>query len=203
LTVALPDGEMADGDDAMAVPVKRRRFSIDEYHRMGEVGILHEDDRVELIEGEIVEMAPIGSRHAATVARIVAFFTRRPGDRATVWSQNPLLLPAQVSEPEPDVMLLEPRADFYAAALPEPRSVLLLIEVADSSLAYDRRTKIPLYARAGVMEAWLVDIDGGQVTLYRTPTRGGYRDVRSPSHDESFTALAFPDIAVTLADLLG
>ncbi|MBI2203048.1 MAG: Uma2 family endonuclease [Candidatus Rokubacteria bacterium] len=187
----------------MAVTLRRRRFTLDEYHRMGEAGILHEDDRVELIEGEIVEMAPIGSRHAATVARVTAFFTRRLGDRATIWSQNPVVLPAQVSEPQPDIMLLAPRADFYASALPEPHDVLLLIEVADSSLTYDRRTKLPLYARAGVSEAWLIDVDAGRVEIHRSPSGGRYRDVRSPARDESFAPLAFPDVAVTSSDLLG
>ena len=187
----------------MAVTVKRRRFTLDEYHRMGEAGILHEDSRVELIEGEIIEMAPIGSRHAATVARIHAFFAARLSDRATVWGQNPLILPRHESEPQPDVVLLAPRADFYASALPEPPDVRLLIEVADSSLLYDRRTKFPLYARAGVAEAWLVDVDARQVEIHRAPGARGYADVRSPGPDETFASLAFPELAFRSADLLG
>lgn len=187
----------------MVVPLRRRRFTIDEYHRMGEVGILHEDDRVELIEGEIVEMAPIGSRHAAIAARIRKFFTIRLDDRAVLWSQEPVLLKALGSEPQPDVLILAPRADFYASALPEPQDVLLLIEVADSALAYDRRTKIPLYARAALTDVWLVDVDAGRISLYRTPGHRSYRDVLVPAPGESFTPLAFPDITVTLADLLG
>ncbi len=187
----------------MVVPLRRRRFTIDEYHRMGEVGILHEDDRVELIEGEIVEMAPIGSRHAAIAARIRKFFTLRLDDRAVLWSQEPVLLKAPGSEPQPDVLILAPRADFYASALPEPQDVLLLIEVADSSLTYDRRTKLPLYARAGIADVWLVDADSGRVEVHRSPAGGRYRDARSPARGESFAPLAFPDVAVTLADLLG
>jgi Uma2 family endonuclease len=170
---------------------------------MGEAGILGEDDRVELIEGEIVEMTPIGSRHAATVARIQHLFSTRLGDRAVVWGQNPLLLVRQVSEPQPDVMLLAPRLDFYAAALPEPPDVRLLVEVADSSLAYDRRTKIPLYARAGVAEVWLVDLEAGRVEVHRGPGTSGYADVRSPAPDERVAPLAFPDVALAVADLLG
>jgi Uma2 family endonuclease len=194
---------MADGEDTLAVTLRRHRFTLDEYHRMGETGILGEDARVELIEGEIIEMSPIGSRHAATVARIQHLFSRRLGDRAIVWSQNPLLLVQLQSEPEPDLMLLEPRADFYAAGLPEPAAVRLLVEVADSSLAYDRRTKLPLYARAGVSEAWLVDLDGGRVELHRGPSGGRYRDVRAPRADEPFSPAAFPELTVRLRDLLG
>jgi hypothetical protein len=113
----------------MAVTLRRRRFTLDEYHRMGEVGILHEDDRVELIEGEIVEMTPIGRDHASVVARIQHVFAVRLGGRAIVWTQNPLLLAAQISEPQPDVILLDPRPDFYRSALPEPADVRLLVEV--------------------------------------------------------------------------
>jgi Uma2 family endonuclease len=203
LTAGRIEGEMAEPEETMAVTVRRRRFTLDEYHRVGEVGILHEDDRVELIEGEIIEMTPIDSRHAATVARIQHFFSTRLGDRATVWGQNPLLMPRFESEPQPDVILLAPRADFYAGALPEPPDVRLLVEIADSSLPYDRRRKFPLYARAGVGEAWLVDLDGRRLEIHRWPAAGGYQDIRSPGPDETFTTLAFPDVAVTLADLIG
>ena len=187
----------------MAVTLKRRRFTLDEYHRMGEAGILGEDDRVELIEGEIVEMTPIGSRHASTVARIHHFFSVRLGDRAVVWGQNPLLLAALISEPQPDVVLLAARTDFYASALPEPAAARLLIEVADSSLLYDRRTKLPLYARAGVLEVWLVNLEASRLDVYRSPGTGGYATVWSPRSDERFSPVAFPDINLTLADLLG
>lgn len=194
---------MTEHEESMAVTLRRRRFTLEEYHRMGEAGILHEDSRVELIEGEIVEMAPIGSRHAATVARISSLFTTLLGNRAVVWPQNPLLLSVLVSEPQPDVMLLAYRADFYAGALPEPSDVLLLIEVADSSLAYDRRTKTPLYGRAGVPEVWLVDVEAARVELYRQLGATGYADVRSPARDERISPLAFPDLVVTPAELLG
>jgi Uma2 family endonuclease len=194
---------MTEREDTMAVRARRRRFTLDEYHRMGETGILGRGDRVELIEGEIVEMTPIGSRHASTVGRVQHVFSARLGDRALVWVQNPLLLSAQVSEPQPDVMLLVPRADFYASGHPEPPDVRLLVEVADASLAYDRRTKIPLYARAGIAEVWLVDIEAPGVDVHRGAGPGGYAQVRSPGRDERFSPLAFPDLAVVLADLLG
>ncbi|HEX9820115.1 MAG TPA: Uma2 family endonuclease [Methylomirabilota bacterium] len=194
---------MAHGEDTMAVALRRRRFTLDEYHRMGETGILGPDDRVELIEGEIIEMTPIGSRHAATVARIHHLFSRRLGERALVWVQNPLLLLQHQSEPEPDVMLLAPRDDFYAAGLPEPPAVRLLVEVAESSLPYDRRTKFPLYARAGVAEAWLVDLDGARIEIHRGATAAGYRDVHAARTDETFAPAAFPDLTVIPRDLLG
>ena len=184
----------------MAVTLRRRRFTLDEYHRMGETGILGLRDRVELIEGEIIEMSPIGSRHAATVTRIQHLFSRRLGERALVWVQNPLRLTQYQSEPVPDVMLLAPRADFYAGGLPEPRDVRLLVEVADSSLPYDRRTKFPLYARSGVTEAWLVDLDAGRLEIHRG---AGYRDVHIPRTGETFSPGAFVDLPLTVRDLLG
>jgi len=194
---------MADGEDGMAVALRRRRFTLDEYHRMGETGILGPDDRVELIEGEIIEMTAIGSRHAATVARIHHLFSIRLGDRAVVWSQNPLLLVRHQSEPEPDVMLLAPRTDFYAGGLPEPPDVRLLIEVADTSLPYDRRTKLPLYARAGIAEAWLIDLDASTLEIHRGPGGAGHADVAVPGAGETFAPASFPDLTLTLRDLLG
>lgn len=183
--------------------MNRRRFTLDQYHRMGETGILHEDDRVELIEGEIIEMTPIGSRHAGTVGAIDNLFAARLSGRAVVWSQNPLLITRLQSEPQPDVMLLAPRADAYRSRLPEPPDVLLLIEVADSTLTYDRRTKLPLYARAGVAEAWLIDLEANRVEIHRAPGESDYRDVSVPRADETFAPLAFPALALTLRDLLG
>jgi Uma2 family endonuclease len=194
---------MAGGDDTMAVTLRRHRFTLEQYHRMGETGILGEDARVELIEGEIIEMSPIGSRHAGTVARIHHLFSTRLDDRAVVWIQNPLLLARLQSEPQPDVVLLAPRADFYTSGLPEPRDVRLLIEVADRALPYDRRTKLPLYARAGVTEAWLVDLEADRVEVHREPADGRYRVVREPRAGEPFAPLAVPDLAVTTRDLLG
>lgn len=194
---------MAENEDGMVVTVRRRRFTLDEYHRMGETGILGEDDRVELIEGEIIEMTRIGSRHASTVSRIHHLSSVRLNTRAVVWVQNPLLLTRYQSEPEPDVMLLAPRSDFYAAGHPEPPDVRLLVEVADRSLPYDRRTKLPLYARAGVAEAWLIDLDAGRLEIHREPADAGYSSVRVPRPDERFAPLAFPDLTLTLRDILG
>src|SRR5438552_12280642 len=154
-------------DDVLAtVEVRRRRFTVEEYHRMAEAGILSEDDRVELIEGEIVQMSPIGPRHSACVDRLNALFTSRLRRRAIVRVQNPIVL-SRWTEPQPDLTLLRPRADFYAERHPGPADVLLAVEVAETSGVYDRGTKLALYARARIPEVWLVDVRGDRRRLVR------------------------------------
>ncbi len=153
---------------------QRRRLSADQFERMGQTGILGPDARVELIEGELIEMAPIGSRHAAAVSFLSAHFVAAVGDAALVWTQNPLRL-GDDSEPQPDLMLLRPRADRYRSAHPRPEDVLLLIEVADTTLAFDRETKVPLYARHGVPEVWILDLESKRLEIYREPGAGSYR----------------------------
>jgi Uma2 family endonuclease len=178
----------------------RRLFSTDEYHRMGEVGILTPDDKVELIEGELVQMAPIGSWHAGTVATIYRLFSRCVGDDAIVWIQNPIALPPH-SEPQPDVALLKPRADSYRDKLATANDVLLIIEVSDTTLAYDRDAKIPLYARHGIAEAWLIDRQAQTVSIFLNPSDSGYRKVLMPSKDARVTPSLLPHISIPLADL--
>src|SRR5438094_4132647 len=154
---------------ATDVEVVRRRFTVDEYHRMGEAGILNEDDRVELVRGEIVQMSPIGIQHAACVARLTEILLGRLRGRATLWPQNPLtILPD--SEPQPDIILLRHRADFYAAAgLPGPDDVALSVEAADPSLRYNRRVKGLLYAEPGIREHWTVDPAGAPADVFGEP----------------------------------
>jgi Uma2 family endonuclease len=137
--------------------VKRRRFTVHDYHRMGEAGILHEDDRVELIEGELVEMTAIGTRHFSCVNRLNRLLVMHVGDDAIVSVQNPVRL-NEYNEPQPDLTVIRPRD--YLESLPKPEDVLLLIEVSDTTLAYDRGVKLPLYARAGIREVWIVDLLG-------------------------------------------
>src|SRR5688572_716064 len=141
----------------MAAQPTRRRFTVDEYYQMGEAGILTEDDRVELIKGEIIQMPPIGSPHASHLLRISRLFNRFFLEQALIPMQNPLRL-GERSEPIPDLMLLRLRPDLYAKGHPTPEDVLLLVEVSDTTLAYDQGTKVPLYARHGVSEVWVVDI---------------------------------------------
>src|SRR5579862_9904434 len=137
--------------------VARRPLTVAEYHRMGEVGILTEDDRVELIEGELIAMSPIGSEHSGTVNALTHTLVLAVEDRAVVAVQNPVQLD-DLSEPRPDFALLKPRDDYYRRSTPRPDDVLLLIEVADSSLAYDRNVKRSLYAWHGIPEFWIVNI---------------------------------------------
>jgi Uma2 family endonuclease len=186
----------------MADAVARRRFTIDEYHRMGEAGILGCDERLELIAGHIVVREPIGSRHAGTVDRLNRLWTSRLGDRAIVRVQNPVLLPTEASEVQPDVMLLTPRADFYTASHPTPPDVLLLIEVADTSLLLDRRVKMPLYARGGIREAWLCDLTSGRVDVHGDLTAGRYANIRTFTGTQRLTFDAFPDVQLTVDQLL-
>src|SRR5205085_8261041 len=160
----------------MSVQIVRRHFNIDEYYRMAAAGVLSEDDRVELIEGEIVEMNPIGSRHAACVGRLTKFLGRLAGDNAIVWVQNPVQI-SDYSEPLPDVALLKRRDDFYAQANPQPTDVLLIIAVADSSVEYDRDIKIPLYAEAAIAEVWLVNLPQETIEIYVQPVGDSYREI--------------------------
>ncbi len=185
----------------MAIPLTRRRFTVDEYYRMAEVGIFSEDDRVELIEGEIVEMVPIGDRHAAHVDKLNWIFSRRAGDQAIVRVQNPLRL-GTYSEPVPDLALLRPRADFYASGHPGSQDALLVVEVAETSVEYDRAVKIPLYARRGVPEVWLVDLRERVVEVYRDPAPEGYREVHIARGGDRLNSSALPDVALSADDIL-
>ena len=170
----------------MSVPILRYRFTVDEYYKLAEAGVLTEDSRVELIEGEILMMTPIGRRHAACVDRLTNLLASLVGDRAIVRVQNPILL-ADDTEPEPDVSLLHPRPDFYAEREPGPGEVFLVIEVADSSLAYDREVKLPLYGRSGVPEVWIVDLGSRTVSVSTTPGPAGYAEKRSYGSGEVIT----------------
>lgn len=149
----------------------RHLITVDAFHRMGETGILGPADRVELIDGEIIDMSPIGALHAAIVAQLAMMFSQKLGPKAVVWCQNPLRLD-DVSEPEPDLVILRPRADFYATAHPGPADALLVIEVADTSLAYDLGVKVPLYARHGIPEVWVIDAATRRTRVFREPVAG-------------------------------
>lgn len=186
----------------MAVQLTRRRFTVDEYYGMARAGILGEDDRVELIDGEIVEMAPIGPGHGGSVIYVNGHFFRRFGDRAEVSVQNVIRLD-RYNEPQPDLALLRQRAESYRTAHPGPADVPLVVEVADTTLATDRRIKMPLYARFGLPEAWLIDLRHGVVLVHREPGPDGYLVVTTARRGEHLSPLAFPDREVAVADLLG
>ncbi len=179
----------------------RHRLTVADYHRMGDAGIFHEDDRVELVDGELFRMASIGSLHSGIVIRLESRFGALAGDRYLVSTQNPIQIPPY-SEPQPDLVLLRPRADTYCGSLPRPSDVLLLVEVADSSLEWDRDVKIPMYGRHGVIESWLVDLEHRTVTVFRDPAQDGYRssvEVR----EGAVSPCCFRDVAITLGDLFG
>jgi Uma2 family endonuclease len=187
----------------MSVQIERHHFNVDEYYRMGAAGIFSEDDRVELIEGEVIRMSPIGSRHAACVDRIVnALLSRFAGHGAIVRVQNPIRLD-EYSEPQPDVTLLHPRDDFYANSHPTPADVLLLVEVADSSIEYDRVIKVPLYARAGIREVWLVDLTKDTIELYAQPLNGAYQISQQAARGESLTSSSIPALTLSADAVLG
>jgi Uma2 family endonuclease len=156
--------------------VTRHRISVDEYYRMAEVGLLAPDARVELIEGEIVDMAPIGSRHGGAVYELTRLLVRAVGDRAVVLVQGPIRL-GRRSEPQPDLALLRPRADGYKRSHPTAADVLLVIEVSDTTLKYDLQTKVPLYARHGITAVWVFDLENKRLRTFRTPSEGRYLDV--------------------------
>ena len=186
----------------MSVALRTRRFTADEYQRMGQVGILSRDDRVELIDGEILAMSPIGTRHSAIVDRATKVFAARVGERAIVRIQGATRLDLY-TEPQPDVLLLRPRDDFYASAHPGPPDVLLLVEVADSSLAYDRDVKAYVYARSGVPEYWLLDVNDRVLIRHRSPEGGTYRDVERLDSRARLSPVLLPDCAIEIAELIG
>ncbi|MBP7779593.1 MAG: Uma2 family endonuclease [Acidobacteria bacterium] len=186
----------------MAVEVSRRRFTADEYQAMGRAGILREDDRVELIDGEVLAMSPIGPPHVGAVNRLNHLFGRLVADDAIVQVQLPVRLDPY-SEPQPDLVLLKPRDDFYGTAAAGPADILLAVEVSQSSLAYDRGVKAALYARRGVAEYWIVDLVHGAVIRHTDPVEGRYRHAAAVAHDEPFAPALLPTCIVTTRDIFG
>ncbi len=181
--------------------VTRRRFTVEEYHKMAEAGILREDDRVELIEGEIVDMAPIGTRHLACVVALTHLLVIASGGRYFVSTQNPVSL-GDGDEPQPDLNLLRCRPDPAAPRPPGPEDILLVVEVSDTTFAYDRRVKLPLYARAGIPEMWIVDLKNGSVEVYAGPSSGGYARVRRYGRRYELRSETVPDLLLPVADIL-
>ena len=180
--------------------VTRWRFTVHDYHRMGEAGILHEDDRVELIEGEIVEMAAIGTRHFSCVNRLTRLLVMGVGEEAVVSVQNPVRLNEQ-TEPQPDITMIRPRD--YTQSLPVPEDVLLLVEVSDTTLAYDRDVKLPLYARAGIGEVWIVNLPARTIEQYTDPSCDRYRCVDHKRGGQKLQPAALADLAPTVDEILG
>jgi Uma2 family endonuclease len=182
--------------------LRRHRLTVAEYYRMAEAGVLAPDARVELIDGEIVDMAPMNSRHASVVARLNALCSAAAGGRAQIRCQLPLRL-GDRSEPEPDLMLVALRDDFYAAAHPTAADVLLLIEVSDSTVRYDREIKLPLYARHGIREVWIVDLDNRLLRICRQPVGEAYTDMAETAAPGLLSPLLLPGVVIDVSRLLG
>jgi Uma2 family endonuclease len=181
--------------------ILRHRITVDEYYRMAEVGILPPDARVELIEGVIIDMAPIGTGHGGTVTQLGQLLSKAVGDLAFVLMQQVVRL-SDISEPQPDLALIKPRTDFYKKKHPGPDDTLLLIEVSDSSLRYDVEVKAPLYAVHGIPEFWIIDLQDRQVRFFRTPQSGRYTDVAITSGPGVVTPIALPDVQIDLTHVL-
>ncbi|MDF0554083.1 Uma2 family endonuclease [Kamptonema sp. UHCC 0994] len=186
----------------MPVQLLKRLFTVEEYHLMTKAGIIADSDRVELIEGEIILMAAIGTRHAGCVRRVARVFSQLPENRAIFDVQNPVQL-SERAEPQPDVVLLQPRADYYDTAHPTPSEVLLLVEVADSTIDYDRDVKIPIYSRSQIQEVWLVNLVAECLEVYRQPTPNGYSLIQRFWRGQQVSPLAFPELEVSLDFVLG
>jgi Uma2 family endonuclease len=186
----------------MSVQIARRHFNVTEYYRMTEAGILSESDRVELIDGEVIEMSPIGSRHAACVDRLTQVLCLLLGKHLIVRVQNPIRLD-EYSEPQPDLCLLLPRPDFYAQAHPTPADVLLVVEVADSSAGFDREVKLPLYAQASVPEVWIINLPADTVEIYAQPSGGKYQKSRELKRGETINSETISQLSIAANDVLG
>ncbi len=181
-------------NDTMISPT-RYRFTVDDYHLMAEVGILPPDARIELIDGEIIQMTAMGPRHALRLARLNQRLTLQLADRALVWPQCPFQI-SPYSEPEPDLALVKLPASRYEGRLPTSEDILLAIEISESSLVYDRGTKLALYAKAGIPEAWIVNLQDDCLEIYRDPQEGRYGTATTYRAETPVAPLAFPDVPV-------
>src|ERR1043165_7158871 len=186
----------------MAVNLAKHYFTVSEYERMGESGIFAPEARVELIEGEIVEMSPIGSRHAACVRLLARTITKLVGDNGIVSTQSPGRL-NDFSEPQPDVAILRFREDFYRDAHPEPSDVFLIIEVADTTIQYDRHVKMPLYASAGIAEALIFNLPDDQLEVYWQPEGGVYQKKAVLKRGEQFSSAAVTGLLLNVEIIPG
>lgn len=177
------------------------QFTVDDFHRMAEAGVFAEDDRVELLDGAVVAMTPVGPGHAASVERLVWEIRNRIGDDVSVRTQNPVVLGPHW-EPQPGVAVVRFRSDFYRGAHPGPADILLIVEVADSSLEIDQGAKVPGYARAGVPEVWIADLQRRVVHVYRQPAAGGYAKHHVLGVDDRVGSRALPGLDIAVAALV-
>lgn len=197
-----PSADRQYAGDMSAMP-GRHVVTADEFVRMAEAGVFHPEERLELWEGEILAMSPIGSRHVGCVNRLTTLFAPlMVSGQVVVQVQGPIRLTG-VSVPQPDLVLLHPRDDYYASGYAVPPDIALTVEVADTSLRFDLQTKLPAYASAGIVEAWVVDVNGGAVYVATKPEPDGYRDVAERGLDDTVAPSAFPDVTIVVRELLG
>ena len=179
----------------------QHRFSVADYYRMAETGVLKPGARFELLDGKIIDMSPIGPFHGGAVNRLIRFFGKMSSGRWLVSAQNPVHLD-EYSEPQPDLMLLKPAPDDYTSRHPRPDDVFLLIEVADTTLVYDRDEKLPMYARAGICEVWILNLPARNIEIYREPHFAGYASNLTVKAGEKASPLAFPEVELPVSELL-
>lgn len=185
----------------MDASIAVRRLSVQDYHQMAESGILQPDERIELLEGQIIQMAAKGTAHSAAVTRIERLLRNRLGERVLLRFQDPVRL-NDYSEPEPDVAVVQPNTLFYEDHHPIPSEVFLLIEVSDTTLKFDREVKSPAYARSGIAEYWVLDVKARKLHVYRVPGADGYQSEAILSEELTVAPLAFPDCVITVREML-
>ncbi|HEY9824277.1 MAG TPA: Uma2 family endonuclease [Stenomitos sp.] len=185
----------------MTVQILRKKFTVSQYHQMIETGILTDRDHVELLDGEIIEMSPVGRRHAACVDRLTELLILQLTSRAIVRTQNPIRL-SNNSEPQPDIAILRRREDFYATGHPQPEDIFLVIEVADTTIEFDRDIKIPTYAQENIPEAWLIDLNAEVVNIFQEPTAKGYLKHQCFKADQQLRIASFSDVQINIAQFL-
>jgi Uma2 family endonuclease len=185
----------------MQIEVAKKLFTVDEYDRMAEAGILGLQDRLELIDGEIIQMSPVGERHACCVRHALHLFMTSLNGRAVVSVQSPVQL-NNYTEPDPDLVVLKPTADYYASTV-WATDALLIVEVSDTTLRFDRTVKLPKYAAAGIAEVWIENLQTGELLVYRNPSGDRYLVSRTLQHGDTISPLAFPDAVFNVDELLG
>lgn len=187
---------------SMTVQLLRKKFTVAEFQQMAETGIIKDEDRLELIDGEIIDMGKIGSKHAAYVDRLNDLLRDKLGKQVLIRIQNPVEL-STYSQPQPDLALVRRRNDYYENRHPQPSDIFLLIEVADSTLETDREVKIPLYARSLILEAWIINCNNQSLEVYRYPTDNNYREKLCFFKGEKLSCLAFADLEITVDEIMG
>lgn len=187
---------------ALTAALPHRKFTIEEYHNFIETGFFKPEERIELWEGEFVEMSPIGKRHASCVNYLIELLRDFLGKNVIISPQNPIVL-NDFSEPQPDITLLRRREDFYRAENATAKDVLIVMEIADTTLKYDRETKFPRYAASGIQEAWLIDLENDRVEIHGEPSEFGYSLVKILYRGQTAESIVLPEIKITINEILG